>query len=91
MPTVSRKKIAEIIRKMKGFYSVDFIKRSNGELRRMNCLNHVKKHLTGGQKNFSDEEKGLITTYSIDSEGYRSIPIEGIVAVQGEKETYRVV
>lgn len=87
---LTRRELVEKIKTARGFYSVQFIKRTNGAKRLMTCLNHVKKHLRGGQTNFIPEEYGLIPTWSVDSEDYRSIPVEGIIGATINHQTYLV-
>lgn len=88
MPFVTRKQLSNIVKNAKGFYGVQFRKRSDGQVRMMNCLNGVKKHLTGAGAKYSAEENNLIVTYSRDSNGYRSIPVEGLIAATVDGETY---
>lgn len=65
------------------FFTVRFIKRTTGEERVMNCRLGVTKHLRGGSKAYSDEEHRLVTVFDIKSEGYRCIPLESILEVNG--------
>lgn len=60
------------------FFSVEFIKRTTGETRQMQARLGVTKHLKGGTKKYSDVSKNLLTVFSVDAKGYRSIPIDGI-------------
>ena len=71
-------------------FSVEFIKRSTGELRKMTCRMGVKKYLRGGSKAYNSKAKNLLTVYSLDSEGYRSIPVENIrrLTVSGQSFTF---
>ena len=71
-------------------FSVEFIKRSTGELRKMTCRMGVKKYLRGGSKPYSAKAKSLLTVYSLDSEGYRSIPVENVqrITVSGQTFTF---
>ena len=68
------------------FFSVDFVKRSTGELRTLRGRQGVTKYLKGGDAPYSFSEKKLISVFDIDKMDYRSIPIEGIrqVRVNGE-------
>ena len=59
------------------FY-VEFIKRTTGELRKMQCRLGVKKHLKGGSKAYDSAAKNLLTVFDMKAEGYRSIPLESI-------------
>lgn len=73
-----------------GFFSVEFIKRTTGERRKMICRQDVKKHLKGGELKYDPEEKGLLTVYSMDAKGYRSIPLENLISATINGETYDV-
>jgi hypothetical protein len=91
MKYVSRDKLVKMIKATNGsIFSVLFSKtRSNGELRRMNCMLNCKKHLVGTGK-AAPESAQLITVYDLTNKGYRSIAIEGLVQAQIGKEVYEV-
>ena len=59
-------------------FSVEFIKRSNGELRKMVCRLGVKKHLRGGDKAYDAKHHNLLTVFDMEKGGYRSIPVDAI-------------
>lgn len=67
------------------FVTVIFEKRTDKSVRILNGRIGVTKHLAGGNKAFSDSEKNLITIYDQQASGYRSIPIENILYVNGKK------
>lgn len=91
MITITPKEAKELISSTNGkFFSVLFRKRSNNELREMVCRTKVHKHLKGGEKKYDAEEKGLLTVYSIDSKGYRCIPLENLKQVCLEGKAYKV-
>ena len=91
MKQITPQKANELIESTNGkFFSVLFKKRSNGELREMNCRTRVRKHLKNGEKKYSDEEKGLRTVYSLDSKGYRTIPLENIIHICVNGKKYEV-
>ena len=71
-------------------FSVEFIKRSNGELRKMVCRLGVKKHLKGGTKAYDAKEHNLLTVFDMEKEGYRSIPVDSIqrLTVNGQTFTF---
>ena len=59
MNKISRIDILQLIeknRKPNTIFSVVFLKK-NGEIRRMNCLLGVKKHIKGGKLKFNPKEK----------------------------------
>jgi hypothetical protein len=69
-------------------FTVTFKKRSTGEIRTMNCRYGVEKHLAGGDLTYNPIEKGLIVVYDLNKQGYRQIPIEGIVSIVLKKQAY---
>ncbi|SFL24154.1 hypothetical protein SAMN05216302_104620 [Nitrosomonas aestuarii] len=67
-------------------FSVEFIKRSNGELRKIVCRLGVKKLLCGGEKAYDSKQHNLLTVFDMENGGYRSIPVEAIqrLSVNGQ-------
>lgn len=59
-------------------FSVEFVKRSNGELRKMVCRMGVKKHLRGGDKAYDPTKHNLLTVFDMENKGYRSIPVDTV-------------
>ena len=77
----------KFIRETEGrIFSVEFIKRTTKELRRMVARTGVKSHLRGGEAAYSFSEKALISVFDMQANGYRSIPIEGIVRIKIDGE-----
>tara|TARA_R100000789_G_C2991995_1_gene146368 strand:+ start:609 stop:926 length:318 start_codon:yes stop_codon:yes gene_type:complete len=71
----------DVLAKTNGkFFSVTFIKRTDGSKRKMLCRTGVKKYTNGEGLKYSPNDKGLIPVYSLHDKGYRSIPINGIVS-----------
>jgi len=80
----------EIIQKSKGkFITVAFVKRSTGEVRRMNCRTGVTKGVTGTGKAFNDSDKGLVTVWDAKISQFRSIPLENIITVRSQGVEWR--
>ena len=69
-------------------FSVEFVKRTNGETREMLCRTGVKAHLKGGVKKFDDKEKNLLTVYDVQKNGYRSIPLDAIIRIKIHGKVY---
>lgn len=63
-------------------FSVTFVKRTTGEIRQMVCRLGVTSHLAGGEKSFSDEEKGILTVFDTQKQGYRSISCEAVTRIK---------
>ena len=70
--------------------SVEFIKRTNGEIRQMNCRTGVRKHLTGEGAKYNFSEKGLISVFDLQKNGYRTINAETIRRVRAGGQEYVV-
>jgi len=59
-------------------FSVVFIKRTTGEVRRMVCRRGVKKHASGGGRAYDPKAHQLLLVFDMQKEAYRTIPLEGI-------------
>jgi hypothetical protein len=70
-------------------FSVEFIKRTTGELRRMVCRLGVKKHLKGGTAAYDAKEHNLLTVFDMEKNGYRSIPVEAVLSLTVHGQTFR--
>lgn len=71
-------------------FSCRFVKRTNNEVRTINCRFGVVKHLKGGELKYSPEEKKLITVFDMEKVQYRSIATEGIQMVKLQGVEYVV-
>ena len=71
------------------FFTVDFIKRTTGEPRTMNCRCGVAKHLAGGELAYDAAKRRLLPVYDVRAEGYRQIPLDGLVSVKMEGIIWR--
>ena len=72
-------------------FRVTFVKRSTGELRDMLCQQGVKAHLKGGDSAYDPTEHALLRVWSVDSQGYRSIPYEGLRFLKTGGQEYEIV
>jgi len=72
-------------------FSVTFIKRTTGELRRMNCRRGVKKYLAGGELGYNAKAKALLPVFDLQKGEYRMISCESIQELVFRGETYRVL
>ena len=78
---ISREKAREkLLSADNTMFSVVFIKRTTGEVRRMLCRTGVKKYLSGGELKFVPIRKGLLSVYDMQSKGYRFINLETLVS-----------
>jgi len=69
-------------------FAVEFIKRTDGTLRRMVCRLGVRKHLRGGTAPYSAKEHNLLTVFDMEKGGYRSIPVEAVQSLTVHGQTF---
>lgn len=73
------------------FFSVHFIKRTTGELRKMNCRFGVKRYLSGEGAKYDFESKNLISVFDVQKHEYRVINLETIRRIKINHEEFSVV
>ena len=84
-----RKDTMETIQKAKGhFFSVEFNKRTTGEIRKMICRRGVSKGVTGVGLAYDPMEKGLCTVWDVEAKTFRSINLDGIIRINSEGITW---
>lgn len=71
-------------------FSVTFIKK-NGDLREMNCMLGVTKHLRGGEQSYDPAEHNLLTVYDLVAKGYRNINFAQLIGAKIDGVVYEVV
>ena len=87
---ISVKEAVEKMQNSKGkFMTVSFIKRSNNELRTMNCRTGVSKGVKGTKKN--RKGTGLMTVFDMTKKNFRNVNVSGIRQLKINGETYNVV
>jgi len=101
METVKKVTLVEALRvildqKEEGvFFSVEFIKRTTGELRKMVCRGGVKKYVNGKGMAYDPASKGLVgiwdSTVADPAKAYRMISAEGVKAVVAGGVRYEVI
>lgn len=69
-------------------FTCRFIKRTTGEERILTGKLGVTEHLKGGELKYNKKEKGLISVYDLENNGYRMIPVDGILEVTIGEKTY---
>lgn len=83
-------------------FTVSFIKRGDGSLRKMNCRKGVQKGVTGVGMAYDPKKKNLVPVYDVqkakelkadgetDKKAFRMISIEGIVSMKIKGVSYVV-
>ena len=96
MKTVNRVQAAAMLTGYKGsnFFTVTFVKRTDGSVRTMNCRKGVSKFTKGGTLAYSPAEKGLLGVYDMKSadpeKGYRMINLETVTGFKLDGQEYAV-
>lgn len=72
------------------FFSIRFIKRTDGTVREMLCRYGVQSHKRGGESAYDFKEHKLVCVFDVHKNGYRSIPIEGMLDITINGVIYEV-
>lgn len=68
-------------------FSVEFIKRTDGKIRRMVARTGV--HSGGGDLPYDPTIHNLITVYDMNKKGFRNIPVDNIISLRAGGKTYQ--
>lgn len=91
MRIISKRDAVQKIVSTKGkVFSARFIKRTNGEVRNINCRLGVTKHLKGGELKYKPASKNLVGVFDMQGGEYRMIDIDGLLEIQVEGEGFAV-
>ena len=63
------------------FFTVEFVKRTTGDTRVMNCRKGVRKGTKGGSLSFNPIDKGLVGVFDIPKGQHRFISLDEIKRV----------
>lgn len=75
--------VSALIKQTNGkIFTVQFYKRTTGELRTMNCRLGVHKDLKGEGLKFDPAKKNLIVVYDMQAKDYRSINLDSILSIK---------
>jgi hypothetical protein len=89
--TISRAEAVTLIKNTKGkFFTVTFIKRTNGKERVMNARLGVKAYLKGGVLPYDPASKNLLTVYDMGRRKYRHINLDTISKLKIGNNEYKV-
>jgi hypothetical protein len=72
----------------KRIFSVTFIKRTTGEIRKMNAMRGVRKGVKGVGLNYDAPEKNLLTVYDVKKQGFRSINLDSVLEFKANKQLF---
>ena len=71
-------------------FSVTFVKK-NGDLREMNCMLGVTKHLRGGEQSYDPADYNLLTVFDVQKKDYRNINFAQLVKAKIDGVNYEVI
>ena len=69
-------------------FSVEFVKRSDGTVRKMVCRTGVGKYLHGGKAAYEAKSRNLLTVFDMEAKGYRSVPVDAIKRLSVGGQTF---
>jgi hypothetical protein len=88
---ITKEEAYKLIKATKGkFFTVTFIKRTDGTTRVMNARLGVRAFLRGGELPFNAEAKKLIPVYDVQKHDYRLIPWDALQELKIDNQTYKV-
>ena len=95
--SITKAEALSIIAKTNGaFYGLTFKARKTGEIKKMICKNGVTKHLKSSnavdrmKRMRQNQANNLLSVYSLDRQGYRSVGLETITEVRANGEVFSV-
>lgn len=99
--TLTREQLQELVKNIpfdeSSVFTVEFVKRTTGELRVMNCRRGVKKHLTGRPNSsgtlglgYNAKSKNLLPVFDMQKREYRMINCETIRCLKYKGIVYNV-
>ena len=89
---ISRKDVLQILEENRNpntIFSVVFLKK-NREIRRMNCMLGVKKHLKGGKLSYNPKERNNLVVFDTQKKGYRTINLDTLMNISMKGVEYNV-
>lgn len=72
----------------KRIFTVEFIKRSDGQVRVLNGRLGVHRGQLGEGQRYDPERNNLVTVFDMKNEGYRAIPLESINWIKANGKLY---
>lgn len=94
---IKRDEVHNFLRGLNGkFFTIEFVKRSDGSLRVMRATTNYQKHLAGGDAKYDFNAKQLIPVLDLDlvakgERAIRSIPTDAVLRIHALGAKYEVV
>lgn len=89
--TLKVDEVEQFLRSLNGkFFTVEFVKRTTGEVRKMTATTNYATKLAGGDAAYDFTEKKLIPVWDIAKQAFRSIPLDAVLTINAKGNTYKV-
>ena len=89
--TISRAEAVKIIKDTKGkFFTVTFVKRTDGTTRVINARLGVRSYLKGGELPYDPTSKNLLPVFDIPKKEYRMVDLNTIIKLKIGNNEYKV-
>ena len=72
----------------KKVFSVTFVKRTTGELRKMNAMRGVRKGVKGVGHSFNPSEKGLLCVYDMKKKDFRFVNLNDVISFKANRKSF---
>jgi hypothetical protein len=72
----------------KKVFSVTFVKRTTGELRKMNAMRGVRKGVKGVGHSFDPSEKGLLCVYDMKKGDFRFVNLDDVISFKANRKSF---
>jgi hypothetical protein len=89
---ICKEAVRDRLARTKGkIFAIQFIKRSNGKLRTMQARMGVAKDVQNVGLPYNPQKQRLFVVYDVSEEGYRTVPLDGILTLKISGKIYRVI
>jgi hypothetical protein len=89
--TISRAEAVKLIKDTKGkFFTVTFVKRTDGTTRVMNARLGVRSYLKGGELPYDPTSKNLLPVFDVPKKEYRMVDLNTIIKLKIGNNEYQV-
>jgi len=91
MNVLKRSEVLSFLSSLKGkFFTVEFVKRTTGEVRVMNCTTNYESKLAGGESAYDFNAKQLLPVWDLQKQAFRSIPLDSVRVIKANGLTFTI-
>jgi hypothetical protein len=89
--TLKADEVEQFLRSLNGkFFTIEFVKRTTGEVRKMTATTNYQSKLAGGEATYDFTEKKLIPVWDLAKQAFRSIPLDAVLTINAKGDTYKI-